>query len=143
MASAVCRSSGSSGNNWVDFFCLAPSIPLPVISGRSRRQVAQAPVCNRAGQKACPVYGYIWRQARLPSSTINSYDCVDILADLEYVELGVALGHFCLSECRSCGGCVAYSFEGQRDADGGRDCSAIPNVDSVRCQQGQCIIGAS
>ena len=28
-----------------------------------------------------------------------------------------------------------------RNADGGRDCSAIPNVDKVRCRRGQCFIG--
>ena len=66
-------------------FCLASSTPLPVSSGRSRRQVAQAPACTRAGQKACPVYGYNWRQARFHSATSTSYECVDILTDLEYV----------------------------------------------------------
>lgn len=30
---------------------------------------------------------------------------------------------------------------GLKNADGGRDCSAIPNVDKVRCRRGQCAIG--
>jgi hypothetical protein len=43
--------------------------------------------------------------------------------------------------CRSCGGCVDRSLGGARSSDGGRDCSAIPNVDTVRCEARKCVIG--
>ena len=52
------------------------------------------------------------------------FECVDIRRDLE-----------------ACGGCVYNDSPfGERTAAGGRDCSAIPNVDEVRCEKGQCII---
>ncbi len=85
----VRRSSPKTINLFL--FCLASSTPLPVSSGRSLRQVAQAPVCTRAGQKACPVYGYNWHQARFHSSTSTSHECVDILTDLEYVSNRILL----------------------------------------------------
>lgn len=56
---------------------------------------------------------------------LKGYECVDVQNDLE-----------------SCGGCVANDSPfGGRTAAGGRDCSAIPNVDAVRCQKGACVIG--
>ncbi|KAI9070008.1 hypothetical protein FKP32DRAFT_1535591, partial [Trametes sanguinea] len=53
------------------------------------------------------------------------FECIDIRRDLE-----------------SCGGCVYNDSPfGERTAGGGRDCSAIPNVDNVRCDKGECVIG--
>ena len=48
------------------------------------------------------------------------------------------------NELESCGGCVNNdSQNGEINAVGGRDCSAIPNVDAVRCTKGNCVIGQS
>lgn len=56
---------------------------------------------------------------------MKTYECVDIYNELEM-----------------CGGCVHMdSPNGEVNLDGGRDCSAIPNVDAVRCQEGICLIG--
>ena len=56
---------------------------------------------------------------------LRAHECVDVRRDLE-----------------SCGGCVYDDSPfGERTADGGRDCSAIPNVDSVTCKAGACVIG--
>ena len=55
---------------------------------------------------------------------LRAYECVDVRRDLE-----------------SCGGCVYDDSPfGERSADGGRDCSAIPFVDAVACSAGQCIV---
>ena len=55
---------------------------------------------------------------------LRAYECVDVRRDLE-----------------SCGGCVYDDSPfGERSADGGRDCSAIPFVDAVTCSAGQCIV---
>ncbi|CAA7263182.1 unnamed protein product [Cyclocybe aegerita] len=100
------------------------SSPFAVVSPKARRRVAHAPLCGRTGQKACPVFGYHWRGGHNGHhQSFASYECVNIDSDLE-----------------SCGGCVGYSLNGERSPDGGRDCSAIPNVGSVRCHKGQCII---
>ncbi|EKM49722.1 uncharacterized protein PHACADRAFT_106717 [Phanerochaete carnosa HHB-10118-sp] len=81
-----------------------------------RKQTLKCP----SGHKKCPVYGMIYG-----AGYTRSYECVDTQNDLE-----------------SCGGCVdGDSWNGEPSAAGGRDCSAIPNVDSVRCAKGQCIIG--
>ncbi|KAI0088488.1 hypothetical protein BDY19DRAFT_985422 [Irpex rosettiformis] len=57
-------------------------------------------------------------------SFVQAYECVDIYSGLE-----------------TCGGCVYMdSPNGEVGLDGGRDCSAIPNVDSVRCHKGKCRI---
>ena len=59
------------------------------------------------------------------SEYIKAYECVDTMNDID-----------------SCGGCVnGDSPDGNRNHLGGRDCSAIPNVDVVRCIRGTCRIG--
>ena len=71
------------------------------------------------GHKNCPIYGL-----NAHVGYIKAYECIDIENDLE-----------------TCGGCVANDSPfGYRNADGGRDCSAIPNVDAVRCLGGECLI---
>ncbi|KAF9457148.1 hypothetical protein BDZ94DRAFT_264697 [Collybia nuda] len=76
--------------------------------------------CLKPGQKACPLYSVAIGRS---SSKLRGYDCIDINNDLE-----------------SCGGCVDRSLDGERSSDGGRDCSAIPNVDTVRCEARKCVI---
>ncbi|GJE91935.1 hypothetical protein PsYK624_080870 [Phanerochaete sordida] len=74
--------------------------------------------CAPAHSK-CPVYGIAYGRGYT-----RGYECVDTQSDLE-----------------RCGGCVdGDSWDGARSAGGGRDCSAIPDVDAVRCARGQCII---
>ncbi|GBE85220.1 hypothetical protein SCP_0704060 [Sparassis crispa] len=92
-----------------------PSVtPSPVSSGPPRRRAIKRQLCPK-DHKNCPVYGM---------SGLRGYECVDIHNDLE-----------------SCGGCAGNDSPfGQRAEDGGRDCSAIPNVDFVSCQGGKCII---
>ena len=52
---------------------------------------------------------------------LRAYECVDVRRDLE-----------------SCGGCVYDDSPfGERSADGGRDCSAIPFVDAERFEPGR------
>ncbi|KAH9485364.1 Protein priA [Psilocybe cubensis] len=97
------------------------SSPFASVSSKPKRHVIHAPLCRRTGQKACPVYGFNWRGGKHHSFT--SYECVDIENDLE-----------------SCGGCVQQSNDGEASADGGRDCSAIPNVSTVRCHKSECVI---
>lgn len=59
-------------------------------------------------------------------SFARAYECIDTQSDLE-----------------ACGGCVENdSMFGEPNLSGGRDCTAIPNVDSVRCVRGRCQIGA-
>ncbi|KAI0633385.1 hypothetical protein C8Q77DRAFT_1259496 [Trametes polyzona] len=73
-----------------------------------------------AGHQSCPVYGSTLRRR----GYLKGYECVDVQNDLE-----------------SCGGCVAHDSPfGERTAGGGRDCSAIPNADGVRCVDGACVI---
>ncbi|KAI0373826.1 hypothetical protein BV20DRAFT_962413 [Pilatotrama ljubarskyi] len=70
------------------------------------------------GWRSCPVYGLLGKGGE------GVFECVDVRRDLE-----------------SCGGCVNNdSPSGERTAGGGRDCSAIPNVDEVRCARGECVI---
>ncbi|KAI0655596.1 hypothetical protein C8Q70DRAFT_923191 [Cubamyces menziesii] len=85
-----------------------------------RRERRQSRECPR-GHRSCPLYGSLGGVGYL-----RGFECVDVRNNLE-----------------SCGGCVALddSLFGERTADGGRDCSAIPNVDSVTCKAGECIIG--
>ncbi|KIP02730.1 hypothetical protein PHLGIDRAFT_283461 [Phlebiopsis gigantea 11061_1 CR5-6] len=86
----------------------------------------RAPVLRAAPKKmcarpfeSCPIPGLI-----LGSGAARAYECVDVENDLE-----------------SCGGCVdGDSPHGEANLVGGRDCSAIPNIDSVRCLNGQCVI---
>ena len=87
-----------------------------------RRRGPRAATCPGT-QRSCPVYGYTYAGR----GYLKAYECVDVQNDLE-----------------SCGGCVANDSPfGQRTANGGRDCSAIPYVDSVTCQKGTCVIGES
>ncbi|KAI0770393.1 hypothetical protein C8Q74DRAFT_1369565 [Fomes fomentarius] len=91
------------------------SSPTGMYRGRSVRRDA----CPK-GHKNCPVYG-LTPHGR---GYLRAYECVDVRNDLE-----------------SCGGCAANDSPfGERAADGGRDCSAIPNVDSVTCMGGECVI---
>ena len=72
--------------------------------------------CPR-GRDACPVPGL--------SGRAQYTECVDTQSSLE-----------------SCGACVLLgeSGDGERGSLGGRDCSAIPNTDDVRCVAGTCEI---
>lgn len=75
-----------------------------------------------SGSQSCPVYGTTLRRR----GYLKGYECVEVQRDLE-----------------SCGGCVAHDSPfGERTAGGGRDCSAIPHADGVKCQNGVCVIGA-
>jgi len=96
---------------------VAPS--PPVSSPLPRRSLIRKPQC-KPRQKICPVFGSYTRGGPL---TVSGYDCVDVHNDLE-----------------SCGGCVDESRDGRRSEDGGRDCSAIPHIDAVRCEGNRCII---
>jgi hypothetical protein len=93
-------------------------------SGLSQKRSAQKTLrpsyfCPK-GFRSCPVYGQGYKR-----SFVKSYECVDTSNSLE-----------------SCGGCVhSDSLHGEVNMDGGRDCSTIPNVDSVRCKEGRCLIG--
>lgn len=71
-----------------------------------------------AGWKVCPIHrGTQWSS--------DAQECVNVMSDLE-----------------SCGGCVTDdSLDGEVNSDGGRDCSAIPHVGTVRCLHGGCVIG--
>ena len=72
------------------------------------------------GYTSCPAYGSFGG-----AGYMDDFVCVDLRNDLE-----------------SCGGCVSDdSPNGEFNRNGGRDCSAIPNIDTVSCQKGQCIIG--
>ncbi|EMD39679.1 hypothetical protein CERSUDRAFT_150331 [Gelatoporia subvermispora B] len=83
-----------------------------------RRKVPHRHMCPY-GHKNCPIYGL-----NAHTGYIKAYECIDIENDLE-----------------TCGGCVANDSPfGYRNADGGRDCSAIPNVDAVRCLGGECLV---
>ncbi|EIN12496.1 hypothetical protein PUNSTDRAFT_49803 [Punctularia strigosozonata HHB-11173 SS5] len=88
--------------------------PIPQASQARREMtifdIAPERRCRRDWQ-SCPIF---------VESKLKGFECVDVQHDLE-----------------SCGGCVT---NGQTFGDGGRDCSAIPNVDSVSCMKGQCII---
>ncbi|OSD02487.1 hypothetical protein PYCCODRAFT_1367630 [Trametes coccinea BRFM310] len=87
----------------------------------TRRRPTRRQICP-SDQRSCPVYG----SRTLGAGFLKGHECVDVLRDLE-----------------RCGGCVApdESLSGERSADGGRDCSAIPYVDSVTCRKGECVIG--
>ncbi|KAL6301954.1 hypothetical protein BKA93DRAFT_737700 [Sparassis latifolia] len=89
---------------------IPPLLPTTLI----KRRAIKRQLCPR-GHKSCPVYGM---------SGLRGHECVDIQNDLE-----------------SCGGCAGSDSPlGQRAEDGGRDCSVIPNVESVSCQGGKCTI---
>ncbi|KAF8320705.1 hypothetical protein DL93DRAFT_1726542 [Clavulina sp. PMI_390] len=87
------------------------AVPAPSQHAR-RSDTRYCPV----GWKACSSKGATW--------TRDAMECVNVRSDLE-----------------SCGGCVLNdSPNGTKNASGGRDCSAIPNVAAVRCSYGDCII---
>ncbi|KAL7279749.1 hypothetical protein ACG7TL_006156 [Trametes sanguinea] len=92
------------------------SPPVPCLATPAPTPAAPSP------QRSCPVYG----SRTLGAGFLKGHECVDVRRDLE-----------------RCGGCVApdESLSGERSADGGRDCSAIPHVDSVTCRKGECVIG--
>ncbi|KAF9034081.1 GCC2 and GCC3 family protein [Panaeolus papilionaceus] len=93
------------------------STPYTQPSQGPHKRNIRAPSCPRRAQKACPVYTYTG------GKKTPSFECVDVLSDLE-----------------SCGGCVWESRDGAPSDDGGRDCSAIPFVESVSCRSGECVI---
>ncbi|KAI0629838.1 hypothetical protein C8Q77DRAFT_270120 [Trametes polyzona] len=85
------------------------------------RRAAKRKECG-PGEQSCPVYGL---RGVGGQGYIRGYECVDVLNDLE-----------------SCGGCVGLGDDaGAGAGEAGRDCSAIPNVDSVTCRRGTCVIG--
>ncbi|KAI0724529.1 hypothetical protein C8T65DRAFT_5528 [Cerioporus squamosus] len=89
------------------------------IAAALRRRGPRATTCPGT-QRSCPVYGYTYSGR----GYLKAYECVEVQKDLE-----------------SCGGCVANDSPfGEKTANGGRDCSAIPYVDSVTCQRGSCVI---
>ncbi|KAF4593599.1 hypothetical protein EYR40_008386 [Pleurotus pulmonarius] len=78
-----------------------------------RRSEPGMPTCHTS-QRACPVY-----KTHNGVRTQVGYKCQFVLNDLW-----------------SCGGCPS------EDGDGfaGKDCTEIPNVDSVECVKGQCVV---
>ena len=91
----------------------------PTQAAVSRRRNVRRDVCPSA-MKSCPLYG-----STSGRGFLKGYECIDIQNDLE-----------------SCGGCALNESPfGQPSADGGRDCSAIPFADDVRCRRGVCVIG--
>ncbi|KAI0645399.1 hypothetical protein C8Q79DRAFT_910527 [Trametes meyenii] len=103
---------------------------VPPHSRNWRRTPSQAPAYYRRGphrrtcpngHQSCPIYGSTLRRR----GYLKGYECVDMQNDLE-----------------SCGGWVANDSPfGKRTQGGGRDCSAIPHIESVVCRRGVCAIG--
>lgn len=90
-------------------------------------------LCPNAAEKRCPVSQSRAMVGKRESSggvgafgvdeDIGPYECLDVRSNLE-----------------SCGGCVP---EGEIvGEDGGRDCTAIEHVSSVKCADGQCLVRA-
>ncbi|TFK85613.1 hypothetical protein K466DRAFT_551782 [Polyporus arcularius HHB13444] len=87
-------------------------------TGIHRRRDIKRRACPTR-HKSCPLYG-----STNGRGFLKGHECVDIQHDLE-----------------SCGGCVSNDSPfGERTLDGGRDCSAIPNVNAVICKAGGCLI---
>ncbi|KAF8886718.1 hypothetical protein BD779DRAFT_603449 [Infundibulicybe gibba] len=106
----------SCQQDFVSYVCPAPAgLPTGVLTRANvRRQV-----CPKSTQKNCPIY-----KNTKGTTMLAGYECVDVANDLE-----------------SCGGCVDFSSrDGRKSEDGGRDCSAIPGVDTVKCTLGKCAI---
>ncbi|EIN06662.1 hypothetical protein PUNSTDRAFT_72005 [Punctularia strigosozonata HHB-11173 SS5] len=84
-------------------------------SGNAQRRHVVPRHCP-PGTKACPTYA---------KGALGGYECVNTHTSLE-----------------QCGGCVAAgeSLDGVRSADGGRDCSTIPQAEDVSCYRGECHI---
>jgi hypothetical protein len=57
------------------------------------------------------------------SATSKRWECVNTMGDLE-----------------SCGGCATEFADPFFKGETGKDCTAIPNVDTVSCLQGRCYI---
>ncbi|TFK48053.1 hypothetical protein OE88DRAFT_598954 [Heliocybe sulcata] len=94
------------------------------VSSQLRRAATTGGYCGKSGYKSCPVWNAITSNSgHGTQTTMYKYECVNIASDVE-----------------SCGGCVDDPRGGNRSADGGRDCSAIPNVDDVICSRGSCNI---
>ncbi|EIN13347.1 hypothetical protein PUNSTDRAFT_57408 [Punctularia strigosozonata HHB-11173 SS5] len=94
--------------------CPDPATP----TGGTRKRAPLRPrtgSCAR-GQSSCPVY---------KNGAVARYECINTSMNLE-----------------QCGGCVTSGggLDGVRSLDGGRDCSAIPQVDEVSCFKGECHI---
>ncbi|KAF8886719.1 hypothetical protein BD779DRAFT_1470986 [Infundibulicybe gibba] len=107
-----------SGNTTPALSCQQdPNTRLPSRPCQPASSAAQCPPTSlpKSTQKNCPVYKN--------SKGTTGYECVDVANDLE-----------------SCGGCVGFSRDGRKSEDGGRDCSAIPGVDTVECTLGKCVI---
>ncbi|KAF5380020.1 hypothetical protein D9615_006292 [Tricholomella constricta] len=96
------------------------SQPFP--SSVARRAI-RPPRCLKPGQKACALYSAAVGRSR---SVLKGFECVSVDSDLW-----------------SCGGCVDRSLAGKQSQAGGRDCSAIPDVDTVECESGKCVIRSS
>jgi len=76
--------------------------------------------CLKLGYKACPQYSAALGGI---SAVLKGYECVDVANNLE-----------------SCGGCVDPIRGHKPSIDGGRDCSSIPGVDTVRCEFKRCVV---
>ncbi|KIP02731.1 hypothetical protein PHLGIDRAFT_78703, partial [Phlebiopsis gigantea 11061_1 CR5-6] len=112
-AFSSCAMSGNS----------CPATGGSITSGTAQKRAQQLTAvpkrCPRDFE-SCPVYGFV-----RGVGYGRVYECVDTQNDLE-----------------SCGGCVDDDSPfGERGMSGGRDCTAIPNVDGVRCARGKCVIG--
>ncbi|TFK48059.1 hypothetical protein OE88DRAFT_1810755 [Heliocybe sulcata] len=92
------------------------------IASQHRRSPLSGEFCEKPGHKACPVWNAVG-DGSTSKKMVYKYECVNIAGDIE-----------------SCGGCVDDPSGGKPSPDGGRDCSAIPNVDDVACRNGTCKI---
>ncbi|KAI8971151.1 hypothetical protein BD414DRAFT_510570 [Trametes punicea] len=126
VAGATSVSQCRSGSGAMDSCTQTSKNTCPIAGGGNpsprpdRRRAGAA----RRGDAACP---FGWRSCPVWNGKggVEARECVDVRRDLE-----------------SCGGCVHNDSPfGERTAGGGRDCSAIPNVDDVRCVRGECVIG--
>ncbi|RDB17521.1 Protein priA [Hypsizygus marmoreus] len=100
-------------------------LPNPSSSLAATRILRRPPKCEKPEEKACPVYsGGTGLSSKVK---VASYECVNVANDLE-----------------SCGGCPdpASSLGTDEAHSGGRDCSTILGVDSVRCEGGKCILAS-
>ncbi|KAI0345649.1 hypothetical protein BDW22DRAFT_1353201 [Trametopsis cervina] len=118
-AEGAMESCSMSGNTCPPTGGTSPSGSPERRSNSNNRPKSPRPHRCQHGQKSCPIYGTAFGRGYL-----KAYNCLDTLNELE-----------------SCGGCVSNdSPDGEVNKSGGRDCSAIPYVDSVRCEGGKCVI---
>ncbi|EIN06892.1 hypothetical protein PUNSTDRAFT_136711 [Punctularia strigosozonata HHB-11173 SS5] len=111
-AVATCDQDTSTGT------CPTTTADPATPTGGTRKRAPLRPrsgSCAR-GQSSCPVY---------KNGAVSGYECVNTSMNLE-----------------QCGGCVTSGggLDGARSLDGGRDCSAISQVDEVSCFRGGCHI---